>query len=72
MIFKLDRLARTTKQLLHLLEDFEKGKFILSVYKTILIRVHQWGSFSLPLWALLFEMEAALIRERVVLWIGSD
>ncbi|MGX7336763.1 recombinase family protein [Carnobacterium divergens] len=45
VIFKLDRLARSTKQLLFLLDDFEKKILTLSVFKIILIPQPQLGNF---------------------------
>lgn len=42
VIFKLDRLARGTKQLLTLMEMFEEKRSTLLVLKTILILQHQW------------------------------
>ncbi len=49
VIFKLDRLARSTKQLLHLLEDFDKrGIHFVSIQNNIDTSTPM-GKFFLPL-----------------------
>ncbi|MDY3705117.1 recombinase family protein [Vagococcus lutrae] len=66
VIFKLDRLARTTKQLLHLLEDFEKREIHFVSIQNHIDTSTPMGKFFFTVMGAFAEMEAALIRERVV------
>ena len=52
VIFKLDRLARSTKQLLLLLEEFEEKQIHFVSIQNNLDTATPMGKFFLPLWAL--------------------
>lgn len=66
VIFKLDRLARTTKQLLHLLEDFEKREIHFVSLQNHIDTSTPMGKFFFTVMGAFAEMEATLIRERVI------
>lgn len=66
VIFKLDRLSRGTKQLLSLLEKFEqKGIHFVSIQNHIDTSTPM-GKFFFTVMGAFAEMEAELLRERVL------
>ncbi|MFD1899436.1 recombinase family protein [Enterococcus termitis] len=66
VIFKLDRLSRGTKQLLTLLEEFnQKGIHFVSIQNNIDTSTAM-GKFFFTVMSAFAEMEAELIRERVM------
>lgn len=66
VIFKLDRLARSTKQLLSLLEGFEKRNIHFVSIQNDIDTSTPMGKFFFTVMSAFSEMEAALIRERVL------
>ena len=66
VIFKLDRLARGTKQLLHVLEDFEKRDIKFVSIQNNIDTSTPMGRFFFTIMSAFAEMEAELIRERVM------
>lgn len=66
VIFKLDRLARGTQQLLHLLEDFEKRDINFVSIQNNIDTSTAMGRFFFTVMSAFAEMEAELIRERVM------
>lgn len=66
VIFKLDRLSRGTKHLLNLMEDFnERGINFISIQNNIDTSTSM-GKFFFTIMSAFAEMEAELIRERVI------
>ena len=66
VIFKLDRLARNTKQLLLIMEEFQKkGIHFVSIQNQIDTSTPM-GRFFFTVMGAFAEMEAELIRERVI------
>lgn len=66
VIFKLDRLARGTKQLLSLLETFEKHNIQFVSIQNNIDTSSAMGKFFFTVMSAFSEMEAELIRERVM------
>lgn len=66
VIFKLDRLARGTKQLLILLEEFEKKNIQFVSIQNNIDTNTAMGKFFFTIMGAFAEMEAELIRERVI------
>lgn len=66
VIFKLDRLARGTQQLLHLLEDFQKRDINFVSIQNNIDTSTAMGRFFFTVMSAFAEMEAELIRERVM------
>lgn len=66
VIFKLDRLARGTKQLLNLLEEFEKNNINFISIQNNIDTSTPMGRFFFTIMSAFAEMEADLIRERVL------
>ncbi|MBP1042612.1 recombinase family protein [Vagococcus sp. BWB3-3] len=66
VIFKLDRLARSTKQLLSILEGFEKQNIHFVSIQNDIDTSTPMGKFFFTVMSAFSEMEAALIRERVL------
>lgn len=66
VIFKLDRLARTTKQLLALLERFEQDNIHFVSIQNHIDTSTPMGKFFFTVMGAFSEMEAELIRERVI------
>ena len=66
VIFKLDRLARSTKQLLFLLEEFEKNDIQFVSIQNNIDTNTAMGKFFFTIMGAFAEMEAELIRERVI------
>lgn len=66
VIFKLDRLARGTQQLLQLLEDFEKRQINFVSIQNNINTSTAMGRFFFTVMSAFAEMEAELIRERVM------
>lgn len=58
VIFKLDRLARGTRELLHLIELFEKKISISLAFKIISTLERPLANYYLPLWGLLLKWKA--------------
>ena len=65
VIFKLDRLARNTKQLLLLMETFEKQNINFISIQNQIDTSTAMGRFFFTVMSAFSEMEAELIRERV-------
>ncbi|WP_317912515.1 recombinase family protein [Carnobacterium maltaromaticum] len=66
VIFKLDRLARSTSQLLNLLEDFNKRDIhFISIQNNIDTSTY-FGKFFFTIMAAFSEMEVNLTRERIM------
>lgn len=65
VIFKLDRLARSTKQLLLLMEDFEQREINFVSIQNQIDTSTAMGRFFFTVMSAFSEMEAELIRERV-------
>lgn len=66
VIFKLDRLARSTKQLLHILESFDQQQIHFVSIQNNIDTSTPMGRFFFTVMSAFAEMEAELIRERVV------
>lgn len=66
VIFRLDRLARGTKQLLTLLETFEQRSIHFVSIQNQIDTSTPMGKFFFTVMGAFAEMEAELIRERVV------
>lgn len=66
VIFKLDRLARTTKQLLLLLEQFDNQDIQFVSIQNNIDTSTAMGRFFFTVMGAFAEMEAELIRERVM------
>lgn len=65
VVFKLDRLARNAKQLLHLMEKFEKNNIKFVSIQNNIDTATPIGKFFFTIMGAFAEMEATLIRERV-------
>ncbi|MBO0467151.1 recombinase family protein [Enterococcus plantarum] len=66
VIFKLDRLSRGTKQLLNLLEEFDRRNIHFVSIQNNIDTTTAMGRFFFTVMGAFAEMEAELIRERVV------
>lgn len=66
VIFKLDRLARGTKQLLSLLEEFQERNIHFVSLQNNIDTTTPMGRFFFTVMGAFAEMEAELIRERVL------
>lgn len=66
VIFKLDRLARGTQHLLRLLEDFEERKINFISIQNNIDTTTAMGKLIFTIMGAFAEMEAELIRERVL------
>lgn len=66
VIFKLDRLARSTKQLLIIMEEFKKNKINFISIQNQIDTSTPMGRFFFTVMGAFAEMEAELIRERVI------
>ncbi|WP_314060977.1 recombinase family protein [uncultured Vagococcus sp.] len=66
VIFKLDRLARGTQHLLKLLEDFEERHINFVSIQNHIDTTTPMGKLIFTIMGAFAEMEAALIRERVL------
>lgn len=66
VIFKLDRLARGTQHLLKLLEDFEERQINFVSIQNHIDTTTPMGKLIFTIMGAFAEMEAALIRERVL------
>lgn len=71
VIFKLDRLARGTKQLLHLLEEFEQREIHFVSLQNNIDTSTPMGRFFFTIMSAFSEMEAELIRDRVLAGLES-
>lgn len=71
VIFKLDRLARGTKQLLHLLEEFEQRSIHFVSLQNNIDTSTPMGRFFFTIMSAFSEMEAELIRDRVLAGLES-
>lgn len=71
VVYKLDRLGRTTKQLINLVDDLKKkGIDFISLDNNIDTTTSQ-GRFFFRIMAAFAEMEADLIRERTMAGLAS-
>ncbi|MGX7244475.1 recombinase family protein [Enterococcus quebecensis] len=66
VIFKLDRLSRGTKQLLNLLEEFDRRNIHFVSIQNNIDTTTPMGRFFFTVMGAFAEMEAELIRERVI------
>lgn len=66
VIFKLDRLARGTRQLLALLEEFDRRNINFVSIQNNIDTSTPMGRFFFTIMSAFSEMEAELIRERVL------
>lgn len=66
VIFKLDRLSRGTKQLLSLLEEFDRRNIHFVSIQNNIDTTTAMGRFFFTVMGAFAEMEAELIRERVM------
>lgn len=66
VIFKLDRLSRGTKQLLSLLEEFDRRNIHFVSIQNNIDTTTAMGRFFFTVMGAFAEMEAELIRERVI------
>lgn len=66
VIFKLDRLSRGTKQLLSLLEEFDRKNIHFVSIQNNIDTSTAMGRFFFTIMGAFAEMEAELIRERVM------
>lgn len=66
VIFKLDRLSRGTKQLLCLLEEFERREIHFVSIQNNIDTTTPMGRFFFTIMGAFAEMEAELIRERIL------
>lgn len=66
VIFKLDRLARTTKQLLSIMEEFKQKQINFISIQNQIDTSTPMGRFFFTVMGAFAEMEAELIRERVM------
>ncbi|MBO0440008.1 recombinase family protein [Candidatus Enterococcus ikei] len=66
VIFKLDRLSRGTKQLLSLLEEFDRRNIHFVSIQNNIDTTTPMGRFFFTVMGAFAEMEAELIRERVL------
>lgn len=66
VIFKLDRLSRGTKQLLNLLEEFDQKNIHFVSIQNNIDTTTPMGRFFFTVMGAFAEMEAELIRERVI------
>ncbi|GGC88646.1 recombinase family protein [Enterococcus wangshanyuanii] len=66
VIFKLDRLSRGTKQLLSLLEEFDRKNIHFVSIQNNIDTSTPMGRFFFTIMGAFAEMEAELIRERVI------
>ncbi|MBP2099940.1 recombinase family protein [Enterococcus rivorum] len=66
VIFKLDRLSRGTKQLLTLLEEFDRKNIHFVSIQNNIDTTTPMGRFFFTVMGAFAEMEAELIRERVI------
>lgn len=71
VIFKLDRLSRTTRQLLFLIEEFEKRNIQFVSLQNHIDTSTPMGKFFFTIMGAFAEMEANLIRERVIAGIEA-
>lgn len=71
VIFKLDRLARSTKQLLLIMEEFEAKSIQFVSIQNQIDTSTPMGRFFFTVMGAFAEMEAALIRERVIAGIEA-
>lgn len=71
VIFKLDRLSRGTKQLLSLLEEFEKRNIHFVSIENNIDTTTAMGRFFFTVMGAFAEMEAELIRERVLAGLSA-
>lgn len=70
VIWKLDRLGRTTKQLIDLTSFFKKKITLISLKEQLDTRT-PLGKFYFTLMAVLAEMEVDLIRERTLMELNA-
>ncbi|EIA18887.1 recombinase family protein [Listeria fleischmannii] len=66
VIFKLDRLSRGTRHLLNLMEEFEQKQIHFISIENNIDTSHSMGRFFFTIMSAFAEMEAELIRERVL------
>lgn len=71
VIFKLDRLARGTKQLLSLLEEFDRRNIHFVSIENNINTSTPMGRFFFTIMGAFAEMEAELIRERVLAGLSA-
>lgn len=71
VIFKLDRLSRTTRQLLFLIEEFENRNIQFVSIQNHIDTSTPMGKFFFTIMGGFAEMEASLIRERVLAGIEA-
>lgn len=71
VIFKLDRLARGTQQLLQLLEEFQRREINFVSIENYIDTSTPMGKFFFTIMSAFAEMEAELIRERVLAGIEA-
>ncbi|ALS35955.1 DNA invertase Pin-like site-specific DNA recombinase [Enterococcus rotai] len=71
VIFKLDRLARGTKQLLGLLEEFDRRNIHFVSIENNIDTSTPMGRFFFTIMGAFAEMEAELIRERVLAGLSA-
>lgn len=66
VVYKLDRLARSTKQLLLLMDEFENKNINFVSIENYIDSSTPMGKFFFTIMGAFAEMEASLIRERVL------
>ncbi|MBC1227653.1 recombinase family protein [Listeria booriae] len=71
IVFKLDRLGRTTRQLLELIEDLQKREIVFISLQDSIDTSTSMGKFIFTVMSAFAEMEADLIRERTIAGIKS-
>lgn len=71
VIFKLDRLARGTKQLLGLMEEFERNQINFVSIQNNIDTTTAAGRFFFTIMGAFAEMEAEMIRERVLAGLSA-
>ncbi len=55
VVYKLDRISRSTKHLIELAETFEEKKSISFPYRIVLIHLQLWDVFSFEQWRVLLN-----------------
>lgn len=65
VVFKLDRLARSTKHLLTLMEHFEKNDITFISIENSIDTSSPMGKFFFTIMSAFSEMESAIIKERI-------
>ncbi|WP_439443347.1 recombinase family protein [Listeria aquatica] len=71
VIFKLDRLSRGTRHLLSLMEEFNQKQIQFVSIENNIDTSHSMGRFFFTIMSAFAEMEAELIRERVLAGLSA-